>query len=233
MSVPYPEFANSDLFNRHFDKNKIFTLDEIETEHKKRLSCQHDFSETDTFDGNGNERVCLRCGEVAPTEITEFDKLSGCMDGEDFMKVRYGPSTPAPLQSFLLPTMITKKERQIFRMKLRDRFVDNEHLLKTRKYTDIQRLCQQHYIPNDYAVEVMRRMLHSTKNIHSRYKPVEILISLIQEHPQLSTRIPALKKETREGQRIERLLVEIKGLKKDLKKERKKNKHLNKAVSII
>jgi hypothetical protein len=150
--------------------------------------------------------------------------LSGCLEGEDFLKVRYGPGTPPPLQSFLLPTIITKKELLTYHMKMRDKFVDTVHLQKTRRYTDIQRICQQFNIPNDYAIEAMRRLLCAKKNLHSRYKPVELIIELIKDDPALSNRVPMLRKMTKEGQRIEKYLNDIKELKRELAKERRKNK---------
>jgi len=216
MGSAYPCFDQEAAFHNHFDKELKKNVTMAVT------SCNHRTTEIITFDDNRNEKVCELCGEVMPTEITEFDKLSGCLDGEDFLKVRYGPSTPPYIQSFLLPTIITKKEMQTYRMKMRDKFVDTAHLQKTRKYTDIQRLCQQNNIPNDYAVEVMRRLLRANKYIHSRFKPIEILIDVIKDHPQLSNRVPDLKKQTREGQKIERYLAEIKQLKRELKAERKK-----------
>lgn len=204
----YPGFEQDEKFNKHFDRalkpNVILPV----------TSCLHEFDEVITPDETGNERVCIRCGIVAQTEITEFEKLSGCLEGEDFLKVRYGPATPTALQSFLLPTLATK-------VKCRDKFVDTGHLAKTRQYTNIQRLCQQFNIPNDYAIEVMRILLRSGKNLHSRYKPVELLIELIRDHPQLSTRLSALQRATKDGNKIERLISEIKQLKKELKNERK------------
>jgi hypothetical protein len=210
MEVPYPCFDRDEAFNRHFDRV-------LKKEASLPVSaCDHEFTEVETFDANRNERVCIHCGQVFLTEITEFDKLSGCLEGDEFLKVRYGPGTPVPLQSFLLPTLATN-------VKCRDKFVDTEHLQKTRKYTDIQRICQQFGIPNDYAVEVMRQILRTEKNLHSRYKPIELIIELIKDHPMLATRVSDLKRQTRDGQRIERYIAEIKALKKELKKERKKN----------
>lgn len=207
----YPAFDKHEAFNAHFDRALKPNVTVVVTK------CRHEYDETVTPDLNGNERVCVRCGEVAITEITEFEKLSGCLEGEDFLKVRYGPATPTALQSFLLPTIA-------YKVKCRDKFVDTGHLAKTRQYTNIQRVCQRHAIPNDYAVEVMRRLLRTGKNLHSRYKPVEILIDLIKEHPQLSQRLPSLQKETKDGQKMEKLLSEIKSLKRELKEERKKRK---------
>src|SRR3990172_6190678 len=95
----YPGFDRPDIFNRRQDKlDMVARIPAVPF-------CQHDWDEAQTFDESGNERVCKACGEVARTEITEFDKLSGCMDGEQFLKVKYGPGTPPPLQSFLLPTL--------------------------------------------------------------------------------------------------------------------------------
>jgi hypothetical protein len=145
---------------------------------------QHYFEEVVTLDGAGFERVCA-CGEVAVSEVEESEKLNGCMSLQEFMNVRYGPSTPIFLESFLLPTFA--------QVKCRDRFRDVKILSKLRIYTNLLRLCEQQAIPKTYAQEAMRLLLKSGKGLHSKYEFIKKLIEAIQEEPRLNNRVPALK----------------------------------------
>lgn len=145
----------------------------------------HAFEDKVSLDGSGYEKVCTECGTVAPSEIDIIDKVSGCMDLNEFMNVKYGPPTPVALESFLLPTLR--------RIKCRDQFVDAKILAKLRIYTAMLRICEQNNIPKMYADEAMRRLLKSGKGVHSKYALVRHLIDSIMDEPRLLNRLPALK----------------------------------------
>lgn len=131
----------------------------------------HKFEETPTLDGAGLERVCRGCGVVAPTEITEFDKLSGCLDADGYNNLRFGAPTPVALHSFLLPTLR--------RIKCRDRYVDIKILGKLKVYTDLLGICQRANIPKSYADETMRILLKRKRGLYSKYEPSKVLATLI------------------------------------------------------
>lgn len=131
----------------------------------------HSFEETPTLDGAGIERVCRGCGEVAQSEITEFDKLSGCLDADGYNNLRFGAPTPVALHSFLLPTLR--------RIKCRDRYVDIKILGKLKVYTDLLGICQRANIPKSYADETMRILLKRKRGLYSKYEPSKVLATLL------------------------------------------------------
>lgn len=144
----------------------------------------HDYSEAVTLDGAGFEQVCT-CGIIKPSEVEETEKLNGCMSLQEFMNVRYGPSTPIFLESFLLPTFA--------QVRCRDRFRDVKILSKLRVYTNLLRVCEQQGIPKVYAEEAMRLLLKKGKGLHSKYEFIKCLIEAIQEEPRLNNRAGNLK----------------------------------------
>lgn len=164
-------------------------------------------------DEDGFERICRNCGRIFPTSITPLEKLDGCMSLEEFQNVRYGPATPVGLQSFLLPTIAQG-------VKCRDKFVDNGHLLKLRRYTDIVRICERLAIPKEYADEVMRQLLKDKKGLYSVYRPIEILEGLLTCQPLLHNRIPRLQNMTKQAKQIAKYRRENHELKKQLEEYR-------------
>jgi hypothetical protein len=150
----------------------------------KPIGHEHTWSDEPTLDRAGFEKVCTTCGEVAPTEITEFDKLSGCLDADGYNNLRFGAPTPVFLQSFLLPTLR--------RIKCRDRYVDIKILSKLKVYTDLLGICERAHIPKDYADETMRILLKRKKGLYSKYVPTRVLIGLLKFDKRLMSRIPIL-----------------------------------------
>jgi hypothetical protein len=73
----------------------------------------------------------------------------------------------------------------------------------------------------------MRRLLKTGKDMHSKYKHIDILISLIENDRLLANRVSDLKKLTREGVRIEKCMQEIAQLKAELEKEKSKSLNIN------
>jgi hypothetical protein len=113
-----------------------------------------------------------------------MDKLDRAFDLTEYQNLRYGPSTPQGLQSFLIPTLPT--------VKCKDKFLNNAILDKLRVFTDILRICERVGLPKFYAEEAMRIIIKRNRGMFSFNWQVDALLEVLSRDSRLTDRVAEL-----------------------------------------